>query len=210
MLGRVTLACVSGKQRGRPRSTHAHQAILESARDLLAFGGYEQLTIEAIAARAGVGKQTVYRWWSSKASVVAEAVLGGYLVKVGEPPADTGDTAADLRAWLHERFGRLGDPAAVALVRGLTAAAADSDADAARLYEQLTGPSRRQLVARLATGVHKGQLRADADLEAAADALIGVLLYRVLARSVDNRARDDADSLIDVLFHGIAVDRHHD
>jgi AcrR family transcriptional regulator len=194
---------VSGNQRGRPRSARAHQAILEAARDLLAAGGYDQLTIESIAARAGVGKQTVYRWWSSKASVVAEAVLAGYVVIGGDAPADTGDVAADLRDWSREQSRLHGDPATAALIRGLAAAAADSAADAARLYEQLTGPSRQRLVRRLAAGVRQGQLRADADLEAVADALMGTLLFRALARGPAMAAKG-ADGLVDVLLAGMA------
>jgi AcrR family transcriptional regulator len=192
---------VPERQRGRPRSAHAHQAILESARDLLTSSGYEQTTMEAIAAQAGVGKQTVYRRWPSKAAVVAEAVLAGHLAAAPAPPAETGDVAADLRTWLQKQFQRLDDPADAALLRGLAAAAADSDTIAARLYEHLTGPARAQLVHRLAIGVQRGQLRPDADLEAAAEAVLGTLLYRALAR---RPAYPAADGLLDILLDGMA------
>jgi AcrR family transcriptional regulator len=166
------------------------------------------MTVDAIAARAGVGKQTVYRWWSSKAALVADAVLSGHVVVATDPPADSGDVATDLRVWLREQIHRFGDPATVSLVRGLAAAAADDDADAARLYEQLTGPSRQRLVRRLAAGVRQGQLRGDADLEAAADALIGALLYRALARTPPP-AEHDADGLFDIVFTGMAAPGTH-
>ncbi|HSA50366.1 MAG TPA: TetR/AcrR family transcriptional regulator [Yinghuangia sp.] len=194
---------MSGKQRGRPRSDQAHQAILESARDLLTSGGYERMTMDAIAARAGVGKQTVYRWWPSKAAVVAEAVLAGYLVAEGGAPGDTGDVEADLRAWVRAIFGQLDDPANTALIRGLAAAAADRESDALRLYRRLTGPAREHLVARLAAGVREGQLRPDADLEAAADAVVGTLLYRALAHSPEAVRPEEADGLCDLLFLGL-------
>ncbi|WP_280309939.1 TetR/AcrR family transcriptional regulator [Nocardia abscessus] len=192
-------------QRGRPRSASVHQAILDSARDLLAAVGYEQMTIEAIAAGAGVGKQTVYRRWRSKAAVVAEAVLDGYLISAAEPLPDSGDIAADLRKWLRELSIRHGEPAAAALIRGLAAAAADSQADAERLYDRLTGPARQQLMHRLDAGVQQGQLRAGADLDAATDAIIGTLLYRVLARRPPF-PHDGVDGLLDVLLLGLARD----
>lgn len=199
---------MTGKPRGRPRSTRAHQAILESTRDLLTATGYEQMTVDAIAARAGVGKQTVYRWWSSKAALVADAVLSGHIAVATDPPADSGNVATDLRDWLREQVRRFGDPATASLVRGLAAAAADSDTDAARLYEQLTGPNRQHLVRRLAAGVRQGQLRGDADLEAAADALVGALLYRALART-SPMAQHGADGLFDIVFTGMAAPGAH-
>jgi AcrR family transcriptional regulator len=197
---------VSGRPRGRPRSDQAHRAILEATRDLLIADGYDQLSIEAIAARAGVGKQTVYRWWPSKAAVVAEAVVEGYVATGARVRQETGDVLADLRAWFHEQVTRLTDGHLSTLVRALAAAAADSDVDAARLYDHLTGPAREDLVQRLRGGVENGQLRPDADLEAAADALIGTLLYHVLARR-GAVTHQRADGLLEILITGMA-NRH--
>lgn len=195
---------VSGQQRGRPRSERAHQAILAATRDLLIVTGYEQLTIEGIAARAGVGKQTVYRWWPSKSAVVVEAVLAGYVHLHGPAPADTGDVASDLRAWTREQVMLNSNAGTVALVRALTAAASESDADAARLYDRLTGPAREGLLRRLAVGMEEAQLRSGADLESAVDALLGALLYRVLVRQWRRPdAEADADGLVDVLMRGL-------
>ncbi|WP_194290960.1 TetR/AcrR family transcriptional regulator [Nocardia aurantia] len=192
-----------GTRRGRPRSAQAHRAVLEAARDLLSAGHYEQMTMDAIAARAGVGKQTVYRWWRSRAEVVAEAALGGYLVLESPAPADTGDIAADLGEWLGIHFQRLAEPGTEAMIRGLAAAAADSDTDAERLYAHLTGPTRQHLTERLSAGVAAGELRADADLGTLAESVIGALLYRVLTRRSATRA--DAESLIDLLLRGAAA-----
>ncbi|MFC8663089.1 TetR/AcrR family transcriptional regulator [Streptomyces sp. NPDC057199] len=194
---------MAAKQRGRPRSAVAHQAILEAARDLLACGGYEQMTMEAIAARAGVGKQTLYRRWPSKSAVVAEAVLSGYLVAETPPPADSGDVAEDLRLWLRQQFEWLGAPTVTALVRGLTAAAIDSDIDAARLYDHLTGPGRQQLTDRLSAGVRQGQLRPDIDLETVADVFAGTMLYHGVTGAP--ATAPDADRLLGLLLTGMAL-----
>lgn len=61
-------------RRGRPRSEQTRQLILQAARDLLGEIGYGRLTIADVAARAGAGKSTIYRWWASKGELVLEAV----------------------------------------------------------------------------------------------------------------------------------------
>ncbi len=202
----MSTARQSGNPRGRPRSVRAHQAILEATRDLLTESGYERLSMEAIAGRAGVGKQTLYRWWPSKAAVVAEAVLGGYLPTSTTAPPDTGDIGADLRAWGRGQIAWLTDPTSAALVRGLAAAAADSDTDSARLYAELATPVRQDLLRRLEAGVREGTLRPDADLDAAADAIIGSMLYRVMAGG-HVHLRDDLDGLVDLLITGMRADQ---
>jgi AcrR family transcriptional regulator len=193
---------VDAKQRGRPRNAHADTAILEAARDLMTAEGYERMTIEAIAARAGVGKQTVYRRWPSKAAIVAEAVMAGHLGINAEAPPQTGDAAADLGNWLGQFFMQLGEPAAVAVIRGLAAAATDGGTDAEKLYERFTGPSREQMLELLRAGVSRGQFRADLDIEAAADAISGTLLYRALippSAALDT----DAAGFLDLLLLGM-------
>jgi AcrR family transcriptional regulator len=194
---------VEARSRGRPRSTAVSAAILAAARDLLGTVGYEHLTIEAIAQRAGVGKQTVYRRWPSKAAVVADAALAVNLV--GDPilPADTGDLASDLRGWLRHRQRWLEAPGIMALVHGLVAAAADRSADAARLYDHLTEPQRQVLVRRLEAARQQGHVRADADTTAVADALLGVLLYRTLARG--SEASSDDNGVVEALLYGIVA-----
>lgn len=198
---------MQNRKPGRPRSTQADRAILEAARDLLLADGYEQLTVQAIADRAGVTRPTVYRRWSTKAQVVADAVLAGYLTPglgpAGASPPDTlGDASADLRAWLHTAATGLADPANVTIIRALAAAAAERDDDATRLYGAFTEPGRAQLVALLRAGVERGQVRAGADLEAAADAIQGAVLYTVLSQRPPRL--EHLDSLADVLFTGLA------
>ncbi|MFE3826884.1 TetR/AcrR family transcriptional regulator [Streptomyces sp. NPDC059092] len=188
--------------RGRPRSTSAHRAILDATRDLLAENGYARLSIDRVAARAEVGKQTVYRRWPSKAPLVAEAVLDG---SHAPGPADTGDVHRDLRAWLYGLVAFMADPRNAALIRALTAAAAEDPHDAEALYERLTGPQREELVQRLRAGAEAGQVRADADLDAVADALVGALLYQTLAGN-DSLSLRRADGLFDVITRGLRTD----
>jgi AcrR family transcriptional regulator len=188
--------------RGRPRSTELHHGILTATCDLLTAVGYERLTIEAVAARAGVSKQTIYRWWASKSAIVAEAVLTGVIIGEQAVPADTGDLDSDVRSWLKELVGGFHDPRATALSRALAAASAESETDAARLYDLTVRPLRDALTERLQSAQSLGQLRADADLDAFAEAVMGAMLYRVLARS-GPPPDSYADGLADLLLSGV-------
>ncbi|MFJ1747299.1 TetR/AcrR family transcriptional regulator [Streptomyces sp. NPDC088116] len=190
------------ERRGRPRSTTVHRAILDATRDLLIENGYARLSIDRVAVRAEVGKQTVYRRWPSKAPLVAETVLDG---SHAPGPADTGDIHRDLRTWLHGLVAFMTDSRNAALIRALTAAAAEDPHDAEDLYERLTGPQREELVQRLRAGAEAGQVRADADLDAVADALTGALVYQTLAGDGSLSVRR-ADGLFDVIMRGLRPD----
>src|ERR671914_2594511 len=89
--------------RGRRRSERAHAAIVAATQELLVERGYRNLTIEGVAARAGVGKQTIYRWWPSRAALVLEAYLAGSDAISPPPPRAT--VEEDVRAvlvWLSK------------------------------------------------------------------------------------------------------------
>ena len=103
--------------RGRPRSKRAREAILQAALSLLDEGGYRALTIDRIAAEAGVGKQTIYRWWRSKAEVVLEAFTA--YAESHVPAPDTGSLLTDLQAFLRDvvdGFGGVSAPTIRALM----------------------------------------------------------------------------------------------
>lgn len=191
------------RRRGRPRSATVDQTILEATRELLVENGYARLSMEGVAARSGVGKPTLYRRWSSKPVLVADvlhmllATAPGHAVVT-----DTGDIEHDLRAWLLE-FTRIAtDPETAPLVLALTAAAAESPQDAEVLYQHVTGPQHDALIQRLRSAVDAGRLRADADLEAVVDALVGALLYQLLTGKAAAAGRR-ASALLDILLAGL-------
>ncbi len=132
-------------RRGRPRSEASRLKVLTAAARLMVEGGFEHLTVEGIAAEAGVAKQTVYRWWGSKADVVVEAIADGHLPTPVEGHEDTGDLRADVRAWLEEIFGavELGDTSR--LVRALLAALASASETAAAISAALIEPIQEGL-----------------------------------------------------------------
>ena len=187
---------------GRPRDAQLHVAILAATRELLATGSYAELSMESVAARARVGKKTLYRRWPSKAPLVAEAVLQAYGGSGSFPVADTGDIRDDLRSWLDEHAEFLAEPPNAALVRALITAAAASPVDGAALYQQLSAPQHAGLMTRLRQAVDEGRIRAVTDIGAVADALIGTLLFHALTR-VSPGAKGQFDGLLDALLDGV-------
>ena len=117
-----------------------------------AGAGLRRLSIEGVAARAGVGKQTVYRWWPSKSALVTEAVLEGPAADQRRDPTRHRRPPKRSHTWLARQFEALADPYVLSLIRAVTAAAADNNAAGAALYERFTGPAHEALVARLAAG----------------------------------------------------------
>jgi AcrR family transcriptional regulator len=166
------------------RSERSRQAILTAAVDLLREVGYRKLTIEAIAARAGVGKQTIYRWWPSKGAVV----LDGFLAAVNEDPddlslPDTGDVAADLRGVVRAIVAELADPDLSGVSRALMIEMQEDVELADTARDRILAPQMRAIADRLRAAQDAGQLRADLDLAVAVELLVGPLYHRWLLRT---------------------------
>ncbi len=185
-------------RRGPKRNEASRRAILEATRDILRIESYDRLSLDGIARRAGVGKQTIYRWWSSKAAVVVDAVLDGFIPTPPLPEPSGSDIAAALRDWLLAFREQIASPVGDTLSRALTGAAAVDDTAATRLYTHFTGPLREHLRERLASDT---ELRPDANHLAAADALIGALIFLTLSRRPVEP--DHLDGLLDVVLNGL-------
>jgi AcrR family transcriptional regulator len=162
---------------GRPRSESARQAVIAATTDLVLELGFDALTYEAIAERAGVSRQTIYRWWPRKSSIIAEAVLSNVLVIFETPAPDS-----DLRAVLTEWVDAMRVPEKASLVRALTAAAAADPQESDRLYEHDTRAGHEAFVAAVRKAQRDGWVRPDLDADVAADTLIGAVLSRILSR----------------------------
>jgi AcrR family transcriptional regulator len=172
---------------GRRRNGAAKDAILDAAFRLLSDPGTESLTIDAIAAEAGVGRQTIYRWWPSKGAVVADALARHAQVVV--PERDTGSFTGDLEAFLSDSFAGLEDEGLAGRLRQIVAAA-QQDEYVARVLADFTGVRRAALRALLERGWTAGELAVDADLDMLVDMAYGVLYYRLLVghASLDEKA----------------------
>lgn len=180
--------------------------ILTATCELLLANGYGRLSMEAVAARSGIGKPTLYRRWSSKAALVADAVLAGLSVDAAPfavaMPLDSGDVGKDLREWLDAYVSVATDPRNAALTQSLIAAAAENPEDAGALFGLLTDPRHEALTARLRVAAEAGQVRADADFDAIADTLMGTLLFPLLTGRTA-MARQRAHGLLEVILRGL-------
>jgi AcrR family transcriptional regulator len=162
---------------GRRRNDAAEAAILDATFRLLSGPGTEALTIDAIAAEAGVGRQTIYRWWPSKGAVVADALARHARVVV--PERDTGSFTGDLAAFFTDSFAGLENEGLANRLRQIVAEA-QHDEHVARVLADFTAVRRASLRALLERGQITGELAADADLDMLVDMAYGVLYYRLL------------------------------
>jgi AcrR family transcriptional regulator len=187
-------------ERGRRRSERSHAAIISATQELLVERGYRELTIEGVAARAGVGKQTIYRWWPSRAALVLEAYLAGS--EAIAPPAASTSTREDVRALLGWLAAVLAQPIGGRVVAGLVGDL-QHDPDLAEGFRRDVVPARRHaMLAALERGRERGDIRADADLDLAVDALHGAVFYRLLL-SGEALDEDFADGLVDQVLAGL-------
>ncbi|QFY09365.1 TetR family transcriptional regulator [Nonomuraea phyllanthi] len=186
------------------RNEASRRAILTAAFELVQEVGYAKLSIEGIAARAGVGKQTIYRWWPSKGAVLFDAFLMLAEQSDGEGTGlpDTGDLEADLKAVLRATVEELNDPRYDGPMRALNTEITHDPALAALYAERLDGPMRELKKQRLRSAQRAGQLAGDLDLDVAVDMLWGPLLNRWLQRTGALTA-DYADSIVETALNGL-------
>jgi AcrR family transcriptional regulator len=162
---------------GRPRNEGAHRAILQAALDLVSAEGYRAITVDQIAARAQVGKMTIYRRWPNKAAVVMDSLL-----EIVGPETDFPSTPCALESmkkqlhlqvkFFRSKYGRL--------IRSLLAEAQSNDELAEAFRERWIVPRRRGVVEVLQRAIDEGKLRGGIDLELTTDLLYGPLYYRLL------------------------------
>jgi AcrR family transcriptional regulator len=178
--GRRPLPIPASTQQGRRRSPLAARAVLQAALDLLDSRdvGYRGLTMQAVAARSGVSKATLYRWWPNKAHLVLDV----YRSKSARDVAAsvTGDLRTDLQSHLGRLAFALINLESSRTVAEITLAAAENRSFG-ELYRQTLLKERRQAVLDiLIAGRARGQVRAEADLTVAVDAAFGAIHHRLL------------------------------
>jgi AcrR family transcriptional regulator len=181
---------------GRPRSESARQAILAATMHLIARDGYGRVTMEAIARDAGVSKQTVYRWWPTKAAIALEALNEGAAALA--PTTDTGSFNADLRVFLRRTVAGAGKRNA-RLLAALMAAAQLDDAFAESFRSGFLALRRQALRELLQRGRDRGEVARSADLDLLAELAFAALWYRLLVRHQPLNRRF-ADQLTDILL----------
>ena len=173
------------------RNERSRQAILSATADLLGEVGYTKLTVEA---SAGVGKQTIYRWWTDKGALVLDAYLALVGAEQDLTVPDSGDLEADLRLVLGSTVDSLVDPVFEQRYRALLTAIQDDPQLAAALLDRLLKPWLEATKQRLRAAQHAGQLR-KVDLDVAAELLYGPVYYRWLLRT-GPISREYVDALV--------------
>jgi len=173
-------------RRGRPRSLECHGAILDSVLQLMQKDGYNAVTIEGVARHAGVGKQTIYRWWGSRAELILEAFANHAADLV--PTPDCGSLREDLDVFMSAGFNRLSRDYG-AIMRGLMADAV-LDPDFNKILREAFILRRRAATMKiLERGVERGEIAKDTDLELMIDMLFGPVWFRLLVQHAKLDAR---------------------
>ncbi|MFY9842032.1 MAG: TetR/AcrR family transcriptional regulator [Terriglobales bacterium] len=185
---------------GRPRSEESRQSILRSTLKLLKRdGGFPELSIEAIAADANVGKTTVYRWWPTKAALVADAFSASADDELRFP--DTGSVQTDMTLQMR-RLIRIFRSKRGKVVAALLAGG-QSDRELIEAFrDRFLWPRRRQAYKTLQRGIDRGEIPADSDLDLILDSLYGPIYMRFLIRH-DRLEESFADELCELVLDGL-------
>lgn len=192
---------LSPRQLGRPRDPKLDGALIDATLELLADDGYTALTMEAVAARAGVGKATLYRRWPNKEALVVEAVA-----TLSEPPeiSHGSGVRAELVTLVEAIRHRTGSSLAIKIFPRLIGEGAANPEFMRRYQKQVLDPRRERFRACLARGVEQGLIRHDLDLDYAVGLFVGPMVYRNLIRNDPPPGPDLAARIVDDVLAGLA------
>jgi AcrR family transcriptional regulator len=186
---------------GRPRSDDSRNAILKAAYEILRERGFAGFTIEGVAAQAGAGKATIYRWWQSKGALAIEAFLLAVVPRI-EKLVETSSAIADLRNQVQLTAsiyrGRVGQ-----LLRELIALGQEDSDTSRALRTEFVHPRREAALKLLARAREAGEIAPNTDIEVLADVLWGPIFHRLLVSHMPID-RKFIDSLLDLVLSGSA------
>jgi len=190
-----------GRRPGRPRSERADQAIIDAALSLFAESGPEGLCIERVAAKAGVGKATIYRRWPGKEDLLLDAIAA---LKVPLPEPAGRSAREDLVTLLGAMCQETADPRRARQFALLLGEGAKYPRLMARYVEMVLEPRREVIRAVLRQGIASGELRPDLDVDAALFMLIGAVVAR---RGHEQHAvpPEYPERIVDELLRGLAA-----
>jgi AcrR family transcriptional regulator len=201
----LTMKEASGPSRGgRPRSLQARQALFEATLALLATEGFDAMSVEAIAERAGVGKQTIYRWWPSKEALVIDAIK--HLQQTYNPVLETGSLRQDLIAMFTNTSQMIGGPHAKGFLVHMLAMITNHPEVYQIFSDQVVAPRLWQAEQVIRRAQERGEIRQDLDASEIIGLLAGPSWYHLLldANGIPLTA-DLAERLVDAVLHGIAA-----
>ena len=193
------------RPRGRPRREAAREEIVEATLALLAERGFQAATMDAIAARAGVGKTTIYRRWESKEDLIADA-LGALRTEPGTKEAT--DLRAVLLEYLHDQERELADPLVGRLLPAILGELQTNPGFVSAWEDRVVRPRRQAIVDVLSEAVERGELRDGADPDVIADLLLGAPLLRLLFPvGLPSMPARYAEQHLEAIWGGIAPER---
>jgi AcrR family transcriptional regulator len=189
--------------RGRPRSAKAHEAILEAAAGLLLEHGLAAVSMDAVAARAGVSKATIYRWWPTKETLALDALYAEWTL-AAPVPKDTGSLRGDLIELLSPWVRLVAAQPYARVIAALLANTRTDPAFAAEYRRRVIEPRRGQAREIFRRAIERGEVPADLDLEVALDLIYGPLYLRLLQ---DHAPLDDGfvRAAVDMVIAGVAA-----
>ena len=199
-MNREIPAGASAGQRGRPRSREADRAILAATLELLASKGLAAMSIEEVAARAGVGKATIYRRWPSKGLLALDAFVASFREQQPLPDTGTlrGDLTAALRAWVRAVTSTPMGP----MLTGLIAEAQHDQELRAAWRDRVLEPLRSQHRIMLDRAIARGEIPASVDREVVLDLFFGAAQHRLLLGHLP-LTDDFIREVVDVILDGI-------
>ncbi|MFF5705239.1 TetR/AcrR family transcriptional regulator [Streptomyces sp. NPDC012794] len=166
----------SPPSRGRPRDPRSHTAIIGATAELVAEAGYAATSIGAVAARAGVGKDTIYRRWPGKPELVFEAV---FATTDDAPPPDTGTLAGDLTLLVQGLVDEFRAPAAAAALPGLLADFAADPELKARIRGDFLAPAKQRLLVVFERAALRGEIAPETPVDLVLDTLAGAVFFHI-------------------------------
>ena len=188
---------------GRPRSAQADEAIVDAVLALLTEEGFDKLSMDAVAARAGVGKATIYRRWASKEALVIEAVAR----RTDPFPAEAEGSVRDRLVAVLDAMLALSRSGVGRLLPCMVGASVSNPTLARHYRAQIIEPRRARLGEILRAGVTSGELRPDLDVDLATDLVTGPLLYRIVFPGDTAIDAGHCARLVDALLAGLSQGR---
>ena len=185
--------------RGRPRNPETDQKITAAAAELMLHRGFDKMTVDDVAARAGVGKATVYRRWPSKEDLAVAAMAQIYSMELPDP--DTGSIRTDLRESFRNVLGFVNSPEGESYIR-MSMAESIRDPRIAALYRASTERAEESAARMYERAIERGEVRADIDVPMVVQWLGGL----IGARAITHRPLpqvEDVDALVEFTLRGI-------
>ena len=187
-------------KRGRPRDPEADRAIIRATLKLLTERGYAGMSVEQVASEAKVGKTTIYRRYNSKEELAAAAV--STLKADRGAPCDTGSVRTDMVEMIIQNQTMLERGPGFAIIGALLVEERRNPALFEIFRERIIRPRRDDAINVLQRGVERGQIRADADLGLAVEAIIGSIIARHILGT--RESRDEIERTVDTIWNGLA------